>query len=81
MCGRAQGRQSSGGPTPGMWCCGWWSRGEHSAIPSGPLEPAHSMPGDEGAEVFTAAPCHDQLVTVLGGTLTEQYPASRGTTG
>ena len=56
---------------------------EESTVPSlpGPPEPAHSMPGDEGAEVFTAAPCHDQLVTVVGGMLTEQDPVSRGTTG
>ena len=81
MCGRARGRQSSRGPPPGTWCRGRWSRGEHSAIPSGPPEPAQGVPGDEGAEVFTAAPRHDQLATVVGGTLTEQDPASRGTAG
>ena len=43
--GTAQGRQSSRGPPPGTSCRGWWSRGEHSSIPSGPPEPAHSVPG------------------------------------
>lgn len=80
--GIAQGRQSSGGPPPGMWCHGWWSRGEHSSIPSGPPEPAHSVWGGRGSQgVHRAGPCCDQLVTVVGGTLTERGPAPRGTAG